>query len=140
MTSAALIEETEFFSHAEPLTVDSLTKELQHELNQTIIDQPNNVPKSYHFDTDDIGDVPLKEAQKIYSHFYKRVQRTNDDILNALKRILKRYERDDDEDELIHEWRLVALGVDRILFWVFVFGTLSSTTIVLIVAPIMKWF
>ncbi len=64
--------------------------------------------------------------------------RTNEEILNALKKIIERYERDDSEEEMIYEWRQVALAVDRILFWIFLVGTLSSTIMILIVAPITK--
>ena len=64
--------------------------------------------------------------------------RTNEEILNALKKIIERYERDDSEEEMIYEWRQVALAVDRILFWIFLLGTLSSTIMILIVAPITK--
>ena len=64
--------------------------------------------------------------------------RTNEEILNALKKIIERYERDDSEEEMIYEWRQVALVVDRILFWIFLLGTLSSTIMILIVAPITK--
>ncbi len=64
--------------------------------------------------------------------------KTNEEILNALKKIIERYERDDSEEEMIYEWRQVALAVDRILFWIFLVGTLSSTIMILIVAPITK--
>ena len=64
---------------------------------------------------------------------------TNSEILNALRKIIERYDRDDTEGEQIYEWRQVALGVDRLLFWIFLFGTLSSTIIVLIIAPVTKW-
>ena len=65
--------------------------------------------------------------------------RTNEEILNALRKIIERYERDDSEEEMMYEWRQVALAVDRILFWIFFIGTLSSTILILIVAPITKF-
>ena len=61
------------------------------------------------------------------------------DILGALRKIIERYERDDCEEAMLYEWRQVAIGVDRILFWIFLVGTLGSTLVVLIVAPITKF-
>ena len=89
-------------------------------------------------------EIPQAETQpnnRRPAGLYSRHQctKTNEEILNALKKIIERYERDDSEEEVMYEWRQVALAVDRVLFWVFLFGTLASTIVVLIVAPITKW-
>ena len=64
--------------------------------------------------------------------------RTNTEILKALHRIIERYDREDCDALVSHEWRRIANIVDRILFWVFFTGTLSSTVIVLVIAPLVK--
>ena len=65
--------------------------------------------------------------------------RATEEILNALKKVIQRNELDDCHEHIIYEWRQVAVGVDRILFWIFFVGTVSSTVIVLIIAPLTKW-
>lgn len=65
--------------------------------------------------------------------------KTNEEILSVLRSIIRRYEQEDHQDLVIQEWRQVAVCVDRILFWVFFFGTLGSTLIVLVIAPITRF-
>ena len=65
--------------------------------------------------------------------------RTNEEILTVLRSIIRRYEQEDHQDQIVHEWRQVAAAVDRILFWIFFFGTLGSTLIVLVIAPITRF-
>ncbi|KAK2156056.1 hypothetical protein LSH36_223g04042 [Paralvinella palmiformis] len=66
--------------------------------------------------------------------------RTSEQILEALKTVIRRYERDDIQEFIVHEWRQVAVGVDRILFWIFLVGTVTSTIMILVVSPLTKWF
>ena len=63
---------------------------------------------------------------------------TSDEIIQSLKRILEKHEREDRDYEVVQEWRKVAQVVDRILFWIFFVGTLGSTLAVLVIAPSTK--
>ncbi|KAL3867163.1 hypothetical protein ACJMK2_044385 [Sinanodonta woodiana] len=63
------------------------------------------------------------------------IRRTNEEILHSLKKILEKHEKEDRDYEVIQEWRRVAQVVDRILFWIFFIGTLTSTLAVLVIAP-----
>ena len=65
--------------------------------------------------------------------------KTNEEILGVLKNIIGRYEQGDHRDQILHEWRQIAAGVDTILFWIFFVGTLGSTLIVLVIAPITRF-
>ena len=63
---------------------------------------------------------------------------SNKSILEALKTVLERYEREDTSGAIVFEWRQVAIHVDRILFWVFLVGTLTSTIVLLVILPLVK--
>ena len=43
-----------------------------------------------------------------------------------------------DNNNLQNEWKLVALIVDRVLFWLFSILTIVSSVILLLVLPILK--
>ncbi len=63
---------------------------------------------------------------------------TNEEILEALKSVIGKYEREDLYEEVLYEWRRLAAIVDRFLFWVFLLGTIASTLLILVVAPATK--
>ena len=125
------------------LTIENLAQELKDELDncsgecgacEPLASTAVGFEGQYH-------EVPQAEYSRHPPGLYGKHQctKTNEEILNALKKIIERYERDDSEEEVMHEWRQVALAVDRVLFWIFLFGTLASTLVVLVVAPITKW-
>lgn len=64
--------------------------------------------------------------------------KSHEEIVRNLQSILNKHEKEDRDYEIIQEWRQVAQVVDRILFWIFLFGTLSSTIIILVIAPAIK--
>ena len=63
------------------------------------------------------------------------ISKTNDEILQSLKRILEKHEKEDKDYEMIQDWRRVAQVIDRILFIIFFLATLWSTIGILIIAP-----
>lgn len=65
--------------------------------------------------------------------------KSNTDILNHMKKIIDRYEKEDSQDDLLFQWKQVAVAVDKILFCIFLFATASATVVILIVAPITKF-
>ncbi|XP_022334302.2 neuronal acetylcholine receptor subunit alpha-10-like [Crassostrea virginica] len=64
--------------------------------------------------------------------------KSHEEIVRNLQSILNKHEKEDRDYQIIQEWRQVAQVVDRILFWIFLFGTLSSTIIILVIAPAIK--
>nr|XP_011439437.1 neuronal acetylcholine receptor subunit alpha-10 [Crassostrea gigas] len=64
--------------------------------------------------------------------------KSHEEIVRNLQSILDKHEKEDRDYEIIQEWRKVAQVVDRILFWIFLFGTLSSTLIILVITPAVK--
>lgn len=64
--------------------------------------------------------------------------RTQDEIIRALKVLLSRQEREDAEKKRLNEWRVIAIAVDRILFWIFFLVTTVSSLVFLVILPVVK--
>lgn len=75
-------------------------------------------------------------ADRPSSILHRQAALSNREILKALQKVVERYEVDDDEGTIVYEWRQMAVAVDRILFWVFLVGTLSSTVVILGIVPL----
>lgn len=69
---------------------------------------------------------------------HRQAALSNQEILRALQKVVERYELDDREEATVYEWRQMAVAVDRVLFWVFMVGTLSSTVLILGIVPLTK--
>ncbi|KAJ8304992.1 hypothetical protein KUTeg_018575 [Tegillarca granosa] len=64
---------------------------------------------------------------------------TMDDMLKYLKYMVAKSDEEDIENEIIDEWKQVALVVDRLLFWSFLGITILSTVVLLVVVPIFSY-
>ena len=64
-----------------------------------------------------------------------RSPRSYEDVLLSLTRILDKHENEEKDYEIMQEWRRLAQTVDRILFFIFLFGTVLSTLAILVIAP-----
>lgn len=64
--------------------------------------------------------------------------RAQEEIIRALKILLSRQEREDAEKKRLNEWRVIAIAVDRILFWVFFIVTTVSSVVFLVILPVVK--
>ena len=61
-----------------------------------------------------------------------------EESLQILRYLLYRHKNESDENRTISEWRLLALAVDKILFWVFFFVIVFSSAFFLIIIPARK--
>lgn len=61
-----------------------------------------------------------------------------DESLQILRYLLCRHKYESDESKTISEWRLLALAVDKILFWVFFVIIIFSSVFFLIIIPARK--
>ena len=61
-----------------------------------------------------------------------------DKISRQLKILVSNTEVEDDYQDLVNEWRLVAHVMDRLLFWLFLIGALASSISILVLMPMMK--
>ncbi len=55
-----------------------------------------------------------------------------------LKHLITRQKNEEERNEIINEWKLMALIMDRLFFWLFTFFTLISTVLCLIIIPFLK--
>ena len=55
-----------------------------------------------------------------------------------LNHLMEKQRLDEERNELINEWKLMALIMDRVLFWLFTLLTVLSTLLCLIVIPYLK--
>jgi hypothetical protein len=55
-----------------------------------------------------------------------------------LKHLINKQKLEEDRNEIINEWKLMALIMDRLLFWLFSSFTVLSTLICLILIPFLK--
>lgn len=55
-----------------------------------------------------------------------------------LKHLIERQKHEEERNEVINEWKLMALIMDRLLFWLFTFFTVLSTVLCLMIIPFLK--
>ena len=55
-----------------------------------------------------------------------------------LKRLIDKQKLEEERNEIINEWKLMALIMDRLLFWLFTFFTVLSTVLCLVIIPFLK--
>ena len=61
-----------------------------------------------------------------------------DRLSSQLKILVSKNETEDDFQDIVNEWRLVAHVMDRLLFWLFLIGSLISSISILVLKPMMK--
>lgn len=64
--------------------------------------------------------------------------RAQEEIIRALKILISRQEREEAEKKRLNEWRVIAIAVDRILFWIFFLVTTVSSVVFLVILPVVK--
>lgn len=72
-------------------------------------------------------------------YFDKHGQReTKDKITNHLKILISKQDSEEEYQDVVNQWRLVAQIMDRFLFWLFLIGSTISTIIILVFLPMGK--
>ena len=79
----------------------------------------------------------------IISHKNSNHHHKDDELTKNIKKLRTEVKtllsKDSEESNLVsNEWKLVALIVDRLLFWLFFIVTLSSSTFLLLILPVLK--
>ena len=59
-------------------------------------------------------------------------------ITRHLTLCLDRHRADQEFEDIITEWRLVATIIDRLMFWAFLLGTAASAVVILVILPLTK--
>ena len=55
-----------------------------------------------------------------------------------LKHLINKQKHDEERNEMINEWKLMALIMDRLLFWIFASLTIFSSVLCLVIIPYLK--
>lgn len=145
-SSLVTTNETKFLrSMSLKMTLDNIAQELQNEMQMengmadTIVTDNQGTtihsPRDVRFNSLQNENLKRSRTKSNRGHSYSRI---NDEILQSLRSVIDKHEREDHDYEIIQDWRRVAQVVDRILFWVFFLGTLISTIIVLVICPTFR--
>lgn len=78
-------------------------------------------------------------SSDVRMHLYERSGTGMEELLRYLKLIVEKNDDEDRANEMNDEWKQVALVVDRLMFWLFMFITLFSTLVVLVIVPAVKY-
>ncbi|XP_064608588.1 neuronal acetylcholine receptor subunit alpha-10-like isoform X2 [Liolophura sinensis] len=126
------------------MTIENMAQELKDDLENgmadTLLDQSGLPFSNEKQESRTNSTLTSDHYRRTNSKNPRNVSKTNEEILRALKRLIEKHDREDHEYEIIQEWRKVAQVVDRILFWIFLTGTLVSTLTVLVIAPLTRSF
>jgi len=69
----------------------------------------------------------------------RRGRSVHEDLITRhLRLYLDRHRAEQQMEDVITEWRLLALVFDRLMFWLFLVGTASSTIFILLILPLTK--
>lgn len=65
-------------------------------------------------------------------------EETQDRITNSLKVLVEKQDLEERYQDIVNEWRFVALVMDRFLFWLFLLAAVMSSVVILIIMPFNK--
>jgi hypothetical protein len=83
----------------------------------------------------------LTLSSQINSNSYSHYELFNSNMYlleRHLKHLVTKQKHEEDRNEIINEWKLMALIMDRLLFWLFTSLTILSTIVCLIIIPCLK--
>ncbi|XP_052281224.1 neuronal acetylcholine receptor subunit alpha-3-like [Dreissena polymorpha] len=63
---------------------------------------------------------------------------TQDRITVSLKQLVEKQDLEERHQDIVNEWRFVAMIMDRVLFWLFLLAAILSSIIILIIMPLRK--
>lgn len=61
-----------------------------------------------------------------------------DELLKIMRYLMWRQQLEDLHNKMVHEWRLLALAIDKVLFWVFLVITVVSSLSFLVIIPVQR--
>ncbi len=91
------------------------------------------IPQQSHPFSSSSSEIPFN-----YSSHYNLFNSNMYLLEKHLKRLINKQKYEEDRNEIINEWKLMALIMDRLLFWLFAALTILSTVLCLIIIPFLK--
>lgn len=117
---------------------DNETKEVRIS-NETLSDNEVSEDSPFHgysYSTDVRKSVGSAHNSSTGHESNSVLYNTVSEILKYLKYLVIKSDDNDAEDDIISEWKQVALVVDRLLFWSFLLITMVSTLVILVLVPV----
>lgn len=105
-------------------------------------DVTGNTPKTgsgNNYFTDVQKSLNLPEQSSSNDNSDSIVKKTTAEILKYLKYLVAKSDDTDAEDDIVSEWKQVALVVDRLMFWTFLLITILSTLVILVFVPVSAY-
>jgi hypothetical protein len=65
-------------------------------------------------------------------------EESQDRITNSLKVLVEKQDLEERYQDIVNEWRFVAMVMDRFLFWLFLLAAVMSSVVILIIMPFNK--
>ena len=81
--------------------------------------------------------LPIQHRKSIINNGYRSATIRNlyEEMADLIDQVTIKYAQTEDSARSLHVWQLLALSVDRILFWSFLVLTIFFTIVALVVAP-----
>ena len=79
-----------------------------------------------------------RERKKKKENDAKDSSPASEEMLKILRYLIWRQDLEDQHNRIVHEWRLLALAIDKVLFWVFLVITVISSLSFLVIIPIQR--
>jgi hypothetical protein len=101
-----------------------------------------NTPKTgsgHNYFTDVQKSLNVPEQSSFNDNSDSIIQKTTSEILKYLKYLVAKSDDTDAEEDIISEWKQVALVVDRLMFWTFLLITIVSTLVILVFVPVSAY-
>lgn len=110
--------------------------------NGVIIHRPSNHTQQA-LNTNNTSQMTSRIQHPYDSHFNGNLVEndmveTQDKITNSLKLLVEKQDLEERHQDIVNEWRFVALVMDRFLFWLFLLAAVMSSIIILVVMPMNK--
>ncbi|RNA26264.1 neuronal acetylcholine receptor subunit alpha-10-like [Brachionus plicatilis] len=78
------------------------------------------------------------KVRRYSNQYQKDLLNILDNFTNNLKECLVKIEKNIVQINSTNEWKLIAMIIDRFLFWIFTFLTILSTFVLLVAIPVLK--
>ncbi|CAG2232960.1 CHRNN [Mytilus edulis] len=132
------------FETSTKLFTDIDTKQVVHGSNETLSDHElsDHTPitgNGLDYFSDVRKSVNLSEPGSSSEPKDTILHKTTSEILKYMKYLVSKSDDNDVEEDIVSEWKQVALVVDRLLFWTFLLITIFSTLIILVFVPLSAY-
>ena len=139
--STKLLSENESLSRNH-LKIDTISGSFKRNFNRTssVMNNINDSKLNLNFRGGSVSNrSSYVEDESQMTSNKKKGSPVMDEILKYLRFMMQKSDGEDAENDIVDEWKQVALVVDRLFFWLFLLLTILSTILLLVVVPAFKY-